>query len=94
MRASEFIDIVTAKVSENYKVTKAQTSAYIAAIKETVFEAMAAGDDLSITGLAKFTVQDVPQRTVRNPKTGEKMEVPAKKRVKIKPLGELKKSVL
>ena len=55
---------------------------------------MADGDEVLIPGLAKFIVVDVPARTARNPQTGEVINVPAKKKVKVKVLGELKESVL
>ena len=47
------------------------------------------GSKVSLTGLGTFTPKDKPARTARNPKTGAKVEVPAKKVVKFKPGKEL-----
>jgi DNA-binding protein HU-beta len=47
------------------------------------------GNKVSLTGLGTFTPKDKPARTARNPKTGAKVDVPAKKVVKFKPGKEL-----
>jgi len=96
MKKNDFLKVITDKVraTEEFAVTQRETDAYIAAIKETIMEAMAEGDEVAIPGFLKFTVGDVAARVARNPQTGEAINVPAKKKVKVKVLGELKNSVL
>lgn len=96
MKKNDFLKIITDKVrdTEEFAVTQKETDAYITAIKETVMEAMAEGDEVAIPGFLKFAVADVAPRVARNPQTGEVINVPAKKKVKVKILGDLKNSVL
>lgn len=47
------------------------------------------GNKVSLTGLGTFTPKEKAARTARNPKTGAKVDVPAKKVVKFKPGKEL-----
>ena len=89
---SSGIDITCQNCLKNN--TQKETDAYLAAIKGAIINAMADGDEVAIPGLVKFVVVDVPARTVRNPQTGEVIQVPAKKKVKVKVLGELKEYVL
>lgn len=96
MKKNEFVKIVTEAVrgTEEFAVTQKETEAYLTAIKHAVIGAMINGEDVIIPGLIKFSVGDVAARVGRNPKTGEAINIPAKKKVKAKVLGELKDSVL
>jgi integration host factor subunit beta len=49
-----------------------------------------AGDKIEIRGFGSFRTRQRKPRTGRNPKTGEKVEVPAKKIPFFKPSKELK----
>ena len=96
MKKNECVKIITEAVrgTEEFAVTQKETEAYLVAIKDAVVAAMADGEDVIIPGLIKFSVGDVAARVGRNPKTGEAINIPAKKKVKAKVLGELKDSVL
>jgi integration host factor subunit beta len=63
-------------------------------IVETVFEsiiqALQTGDKIEIRGFGSFRTRERRGRTGRNPKTGAKVEVPAKKIPFFKPSKELK----
>lgn len=94
MKFNELIRTVTDSVSEEYGVSTKQVTAVVNALKETIIDAMVDGDTVAIPRFAKFEVVDVAARTAHNPRTGEKVEVPARKKVKVKVLSELKNSVL
>lgn len=96
MKKNEFVRIITDEVrgTEEFAVTQKETEAYLTAIKHAVAVAMANGEDVMIPGLVKFSVGDVAARVGRNPQTGEAINIPAKKKVRAKILGELKNSVL
>lgn len=96
MKKNEFVKIITEAVrgTEEFAVTQKETEAYLTAIKDAVVAAMAEGDDVIIPGLIKFSVGNVAARVGRNPQTGEVLNIPAKRKVKAKILGELKNSVL
>jgi len=63
-------------------------------IVETVFEsiiqALQTGDKIEIRGFGSFRTRERRGRTGRNPKTGAKVDVPAKKIPFFKPSKELK----
>lgn len=101
MKKNEFVKMVTEIVrryedkngEKMFDVTLKETEAYLNAIKSAVIDSLADGDEISWPGFVKFSVGDVAARTARNPQTGESISVPAKKKVKIKTLGELKAAV-
>lgn len=60
-----------------------------------VIEAVAAkGEQITISGFAKFARVDRPARTARNPATGEAVKVKASKKAKITPLKGFKDAVM
>jgi integration host factor subunit beta len=63
-------------------------------VVETVFDniihALQSGDKIEIRGFGSFRTRERRGRTGRNPKTGEKVTVPAKKIPFFKPSKELK----
>jgi len=64
------------------------------AIVDTIFEAMIAairsGDKVEIRGFGSFRIRQRGARTGRNPKTGERVEVPAKRISYFKPSKDLR----
>ena len=75
------------------KGTIAEASAYLDALKDIVISAMNEREEVYIGGFVRFYVEEVPERKARNPRTGEGVIIPARDRVKIKILGDLKNSV-
>lgn len=49
------------------------------AVLESIKETLAGGDEVMLVGFGSFSVREQKARTARNPKTGEKIQVPAKK---------------
>ena len=62
-------------------MTKKAAAEAVSAIIDVIGEALAAGDDVKITGFGGFEVKERAARTGRNPKTGEAVEIPASKYV-------------
>lgn len=95
MKKSEFVKKITEDVRDTgeFAVTQRETEAYLDAIKHVVMGALKDGDDVSIPGFLKFSTADQAARIGRNPATGESIEIPAKKKVKVKILGDLKSCV-
>ena len=62
------------------------TKDIIEAIAEQVLMLVAKGDEVVIPGLGKFYPKDRPERTGRNPQTGEAMHIQAKRVLAFKPL--------
>lgn len=84
-----FID----NLAENMGTTKKVAGEAYHAFLATLTEAVANEGEVRLTGVGTFSVKDVDARTARNPKTGEAVEVPAKKKVLFKVSSSLKKFV-
>jgi DNA-binding protein HU-beta len=66
-------------IAERAKVPKREAQKYFDAFEEVVTDALKDGDEIQITGFGKFYVREQKAREGRNPQTGEKMEIPARK---------------
>lgn len=62
-------------------------------ILDAVSNHLAKGERVEIRGFGSFCLTEVPSRIGRNPRTGEKVNVPAKARVYFKPGKELRERV-
>ena len=60
---------------------------------DTMTRALAKGQRIEIRGFGSFDLNERPARTARNPKTGERVQVPAKKVPHFKPGKELRERV-
>jgi len=67
------------KLAEKINVKKQQAEEIINIFTNSVMEALAKGDKVEIRGFGSFRVRDRAEKEGRNPKTGEKVIVPAKK---------------
>jgi len=76
-----------AKVTE---LTRKDSEVIVDTMFESVIRALTAGDKLEVRGFGSFRVRQRNARVGRNPKTGEKVEVPAKRVPYFKPSKELK----
>ena len=81
---------LVAAMAENAGLTKKDAEAALKAFVETVEAALKADDKVQIVGFGTFEVSERAAREGRNPQTGEAISIPAKKKVKVKVLGELK----
>ena len=75
MNKGELVDAVADKAS----VTKKQADAVLTATLETIIEAVSTGDKVTLVGFGSFESRERKAREGRNPKTGEKMDIPATK---------------
>ena len=75
MTKSEMAD----KLAEKINVKKQQAEEIINIFTNSIIEALAQGDKVEIRGFGSFRVRDRNEKEGRNPKTGEKVFVPAKK---------------
>ena len=75
---------ILAAVAEKAGVTKVQADKVIDALLCVAFAATKKDGSFTIPGLGKLAVTDKKARTGINPKTKEKIKIPAKKVVKLK----------
>jgi len=72
------------KVAKNCGLSKASADDAVNTIMGAIADALTKGDKVTLVGFGTFAVADRAAREGRNPKTGEKMNIPASKRVKFK----------
>lgn len=76
--------VMAGKVSDS-ELSQKDVANVIDGLREVLNTELAAGNNVNIDGIGKFMVVDCKARKGRNPKTGETMDIPARKRVKMKP---------
>ena len=78
------------EVARVTQLTRKDSEVIVDTLFESVIKALKAGDKLEVRGFGSFRVRQRNARVGRNPKTGEKVEVPAKRVPYFKPSKELK----
>ncbi len=81
------------KLSEKVGISKKEAAAALAALITTITEELKAGEKIAIPNLGTFEVRERAARTGKNPRTGEAMEIAAKKLPAFKPAKALKDAV-
>ncbi len=74
-------------------LTKADSKKALDAFLEVTMEALQKDDKVALVGFGTWSVKERAERDGRNPQTGEKMIIPAKKVIKFKVGSELSRSV-
>jgi integration host factor subunit beta len=78
------------EVSRVVEMTRKESEVIVEAIFESVVRALKGGDKIEIRGFGSFRTRQRQSRVGRNPKTGARVEVPAKRIPYFKPSKELK----
>jgi integration host factor subunit beta len=86
MTKADLID----EVSRLAELTRKDSEVIVETIFDSVVRSLRAGDKIEIRGFGSFRTRQRRPRVGRNPKTGERVEVPAKKIPFFKPSKELK----
>jgi DNA-binding protein HU-beta len=71
-------DLVAA-VAAKAEISKKDAEAAVAAVFGAITDALADGDKVSLVGFGTFEVKERAARTGLNPRTGEKLSIPASK---------------
>ncbi len=85
MNKTELINAVAEKAG----LTKVQAKAAVDAALNTITEQLLKEDRVAIIGFGTFLVNEKPARTGVNPRSGEKIQIAARKVVKFKPGADL-----
>ena len=85
---------ILAAVAEKAEVTKVQAEKVIDALLCVAFCVTKKEGEFTIPGLGKLSIVEKKARTGLNPKTKEKIKIPAKKAVKMKLLKVAKDAVI
>src|SRR5438128_11829581 len=89
MTKAELVDEVASVV----QLTKKQAETIVNIVFDSIVESLRAGQKIELRGFGSFRLRSRKSRTGRNPKTGEKVEVPSKKIPYFKPGKELKELI-
>ena len=89
MNKAEFVQAVAEKIGG----TKADAAKAVDAVLEVIGGTLASGDEVKLPGFGVFQVAERAASEGRNPRTGEKIAIPAAKLPKFKPGAELKRLV-
>lgn len=76
------------------KWTRREADEFLTSFTDLITATVSTGEDVAISGFAKFRRIDRPARLARNPATGETVKVAAKRVARITPLKAFKDSVL
>jgi integration host factor subunit beta len=78
------------EVSRVVEMTRKEAEVIVEAIFDSIVRALRSGDKIEIRGFGSFRTRQRQPRIGRNPKTGTRVDVPAKKIPYFKPSKELK----
>ena len=84
---------LVAKVADTADLSKADAAKAVDAVFEAVTGALSGGDEVRLVGFGTFSVASRAASEGRNPRTGEKIQIPASKQPKFKAGKGLKEAV-
>jgi len=67
------------RVADKIQLTKKQTEAVVNILLACITEALSAGDKVELRGFGSFRIRKRNPREGRNPKTGDTVQIPAKR---------------
>ncbi len=82
------------ELAEVNEWTRREADAFLTSFTDLITATVSTGEDVAISGFAKFRRIDRPARMARNPATGEQVKVAAKRVARITPLKAFKDAVL
>ena len=83
-------DIIAAVRNGSPELSRQDATELVNSVIGMIVESLEAGDDVLISGFGKFEVRDKRARPGRNPITGDKIEIKARKVVTFKPSAALR----
>ncbi len=86
MTKAELVD----EVSKNSDLNKKDAEVIVQTVLDSIVDSLKAGEKVELRGFGSFRLRNRASRQGRNPKTGEKVFVPAKRVPYFKPGKELK----
>lgn len=79
-------------IADKHNCTKVEAEKVIDMFTSSVMDALGDGEEVSLVGFGNFSVNHVPSRDGRNPRTGEKIRINAYNQPKFKVGQKLKDS--
>jgi DNA-binding protein HU-beta len=82
------------ELAERNEISRREADEFLTSLTDLITATVSTGEDVAISGFAKFRRIDRPARMARNPATGEQVRVAAKRVARITPLKAFKDAVL
>jgi integration host factor subunit beta len=89
MTKAELVD----EVAQAVQLTKKQAETIVNIVFDSIVGSLRSGEKIELRGFGSFRLRSRKSRTGRNPKTGEKVDVPSKRIPYFKPGKELKELI-
>ena len=89
MTKADLID----EVAKNSDLSKKDAEVIVQSVLDSIVESLKGGEKVELRGFGSFRLRERASRQGRNPKTGEKVFVPAKKVPHFKPGKDLKELI-
>jgi DNA-binding protein HU-beta len=84
---------IAAEIAEREQIAKREAETILTGLVGLMVDHLKSGDRLRISGLGILEVKDRPERTGRNPATGEPITIKASKKIAFRPAKELKEAI-
>ena len=81
------------RVAREAEMTKKDAEQLVEIIFETIINSLNSGEKIELRGFGSFRLRERDARQGRNPKTGEAVDIPAKRVAYFKPGKELKEII-
>ena len=88
MNKTQLVDSIQAKLGEG--ATKKCADAALSAVLGAISDAVKGGEKVQLIGFGTFEMKTRPERTGRNPQTGEEMKIEASQTLAFKPSSSFK----
>ena len=75
---------LVSKIAREAEIAKSQAEKALNGFISAVSTALVSGDKITLVGFGTFSITERVKREGRNPRTGKKIKIPAKKVVKFK----------
>ena len=89
MNKNDLVTVVAGKTG----LSKTDSASAVDSVLDAITDALTAGDDVRLVGFGTFSITNRRATQGRNPRTGERIQIPASKQPKFKAGKGLKDSV-
>lgn len=84
---------LVAVLSEHFLLSRSNSAALVDLVFEVIADALGRGEEIEIPGFGNFGVREKRARRGRNPQTGERKQIAARRVVTFKPSPTLRKTL-
>ncbi len=89
MNKAELVD----RMASAANISKAAAEKSLTGMQEAITDALSSGDKVTLVGFGTFSISERAARQGRNPQTGEKIQIAARKVARFKPGSKLVEAV-